>query len=232
MQGNRMKGVADQEIILSGDLAEMREALLYEIEASRRNASSAAVPLVNGRRISHVGGIYQYVFGIDSPLNLPVDTPGDLQIPGRRPLEVTVVSIDGMAIVLGVPADLGSHVPSAWLQSNLTYLLRKLIDRIEAMNNKSNPVGARILGQSPVSGQSIPVEVAELNSDQVKAVSSSLGQDATFIWGPPGTGKTRTIGTIGEQLYRGAPLWYISDGCTKNWYSWTTKFCGLDRSTR
>jgi len=34
------------------------------------------------------------------------------------------------------------------------------------------------------------------------AVASALGRDTTFIWGPPGTGKTRTIGKIGEQLAR------------------------------
>jgi len=41
-----------------------------------------------------------------------------------------------------------------------------------------------------------------LNEAQDAALGSSLGRDITFIWGPPGTGKTQTIGSIGEQLYR------------------------------
>jgi hypothetical protein len=44
--------------------------------------------------------------------------------------------------------------------------------------------------------------VEGLNDKQAEAVASALGRDTTFIWGPPGTGKTRTIGKIGEQLVR------------------------------
>ena len=40
------------------------------------------------------------------------------------------------------------------------------------------------------------------NEFQKQAVRSSLGRDTTFIWGPPGTGKTQTIGEIGFQLYK------------------------------
>ena len=32
-------------------------------------------------------------------------------------------------------------------------------------------------------------------------MASALGRDTTFIWGPPGTGKTSTIGAIGEELW-------------------------------
>lgn len=43
------------------------------------------------------------------------------------------------------------------------------------------------------------------------AVASSVGRDTTFIWGPPGTGKTRTIGQIGvELLRRGRSLLLVS----------------------
>jgi hypothetical protein len=44
--------------------------------------------------------------------------------------------------------------------------------------------------------------VEGVNDQQADAVASALGRDTTFIWGPPGTGKTRTIGKIGEQLVR------------------------------
>jgi len=99
--------------------------------------------------------------------------------------------------------DYGSFVPKARLQSNLANLMRKLIERIELMANKSNPVGDRVLGIENVTGNPIQIELSkEFNSEQVQAVESALGRNITFIWGPPGTGKTRTIGTIGAQLYR------------------------------
>lgn len=199
------------EIPLSGRLAEFRTALKEEIEAARRNEASSAIPLINGRRIAQIGGSYQYAFDVENVLNLPGDAPGDLHVPGRPSQEVMVVSVDGMTITLSLAQDLGSFVPNARLQSNMTLLMRKLIERIEGLASRSNPVGDRILGDAPPAGASIPLsdfcewnssgeENKRLNEQQLCALASSLGRDTTFIWGPPGTGKTQTIGAIGEHL--------------------------------
>ena len=190
-----------KEVILTGMLAEFRIALLQEIDAASRSASSSAVPLINGKRIAQVGSSYQYIFDIESALNLPGDAPGDLYVPGHSPLEVVVISIDGMAITLSIPENLGAFVPTAHLRSDLAYLMRKLIDRIESKADTPNPVGDRILG-APVSGDPVQLQLSYLNPEQNKALGSSLGRNTTFIGGPPGTGKTQTIGGIGEQLYR------------------------------
>jgi len=199
----KSQSLVHDDIFLTGVLEEFRTALRNEIEAARRHESSSAVFLINGRRIAQVGSNYQYVFDVENLLNLPGDAPGDLYVPGRSPLDVIIISVDGMAITLSAPEDLGPVVPSARLQSNLAHLMRKLIERIEALANTPNPVGERVRGASPVSGESMRVDLGEeLNADQTEAVASSLGRDTTFIWGPPGTGKTQAIGAIGEQLYR------------------------------
>jgi len=191
----------DGEVPLNGVRAEFREALRQEIEAARRNATSAAVPLINGRRIAQVGSGFQYIFDIESALTAPGDAPGDLIIAGQSPLEVTIVSVDGLAVILSVPRDLGEFVPTARLQSNLTQLMRKLIVRIENLGDDPNPAGERIRGAGPVTGRPVSVNVLGLNVGQTAALESVLGRDTTFIWGPPGTGKTRTIGAIGRELY-------------------------------
>jgi len=192
------------EVPLRGVLAEFRTALREEIDAAKRHATSSAIPLTNGRRIAAVGGGTQYVFQLDNVLNLPGDAPGDLFVGGREPLEVNVVSVEGLSITLSVPEDIGAFVPSAKLQSDLTQLMRKLIDRIEAHADKPNPAGERVRGARSVSGDPVAYARAgsdELNPEQVAAVESCLGRDTTFIWGPPGTGKTRTIGAIGTALF-------------------------------
>jgi len=191
------------EAHLSGVLWEFREALRREIEAARRHESSSGTALANGRRIAQIGGAYQYVFDLENALNLPGDAPGDLYIPGHSPLPVIVISVDGMAMTLSVTQDLGSFVPEARLQSNLAHLMRKLIERIEALAGEPNPAGERARGAMPVSGEPASALLSdELNPEQKKAVRSTLGRDTTFVWGPPGTGKTRTIGALGENLYR------------------------------
>ena len=201
MSTTHRKSEAELEVLLSGVLAEFRTALREEVEAARRAASSAAVALVNGRRVGERGLGHQYLFLAESTLNLPDGAPGDLIVPDRPPLEATVISIDGMAITLSLSDDVGDFIPRARLQSSLGHLLRKLIERIEGLRDRENPAGDRLLSRTPPRGTALPGQVGDLNASQAAAVASALGRDTTFIWGPPGTGKTSTIGAIGEELW-------------------------------
>jgi hypothetical protein len=204
-------GPSSTDVPLQGVRAEFREALRQEIEAARRNATNTAVPLVNGRRIAQVGAGFQYLFEVENALNAPGDAPGDLYVAGPPPVEVVIISIDGMSVTLSVPNDLGEFVPSARRQSNLTQLMRKLITRIEALGDKPNPAGERIRGAAPVAGTPIAVHLPNLNAGQRAAVASAMGRDTTFIWGPPGTGKTHTIGALGGSLFeQGRSLLMVS----------------------
>ena len=180
---------ADQEVPLSGDLAQFRTALREEIDAAQKAASSSAVSLVNGRRIGQGGLGHQYLFTVESALNLPDGAPGDLMIPDHPPLETTVISIDGMAITLGLSQDAGDFIPRARLQSSMVHLLRKLIERIEGLGDRDNPAGARLLGQTPPRGVPVDERVTSLNEFQAEAVASALGRDTTFVWGPPEPGR-------------------------------------------
>jgi hypothetical protein len=203
------KDVCPPEIPLSGRLAEFRTALQEEIEAAKRTSQTNGVPLVNSRRIAQIGASFHYLFSVESALNLPGsvqslpgDTPGDLHLPGRSPLEVTVISTDGMSMTLSVPVDIGSPIQSARLQSNLAQLMRKLIQRIERMAAIENKAGDRILAGESHRDTPEPFHKYDLEPEQSEAVRSALGRDTTFIWGPPGTGKTTTIGAIGCELYK------------------------------
>nr|WP_314461164.1 AAA domain-containing protein [uncultured Clostridium sp.] len=40
------------------------------------------------------------------------------------------------------------------------------------------------------------------NESQKEAVQVSIGSDVTFIWGPPGTGKSQTLGSLAEALLK------------------------------
>lgn len=205
----------EEEIPLDGVMAEFREALNDEIEAATRSAASAAVPLINGKRIGLVGTFTHYAFTVESALMLTTDAQGDLRIQGRAPVAASVISIEGLAVTVSVSEDLGPFVPFARLQSDMVYLLRSLIRRIEdyGEQKRANPAGDRLLGAGEVHGDAVDLSSAlsrellsrlkgrGLNARQLDALASVLGRDTTFIWGPPGTGKTTTIGAIGECLY-------------------------------
>ena len=184
-------------------LGEFRTALQDEIEVAKRSASHSAIPLSNGHRVGQQAGSFQYAFQIDSVLNAPDGTPGDLVVTGKAPMGVKIVSTEGLRLVISVETDLGNFVPSASLQTNLTILMRKLIERIENNATSDNPAASRMLGTSPVSGiPTTPKGISKLHESQMRALESALGRNLTVIWGPPGTGKTYTIGTIAEHLHK------------------------------
>jgi len=199
----RQRQEAQPEKPLPPLLAEFRTALQEEIEAAKRTASSAAVELVSGRRIGSHAGAWQYQFLVESPLNLPDDSPADLIVPGQQGrIEATIVSVSGLTVVLSVPVDLGEFVGRARMQTDLTFLLRTLIGRLEEIGDTANPAGDRLLGLAEPAGETAPFEHDVLNPEQREAVGSALGRDLTFVWGPPGTGKTMTLGTLASELHR------------------------------
>src|SRR5438034_1674813 len=130
--------LTSESLPLRDVLGEFRTALREEILAAQRSSSSNAVPLTNGRKIGQIGAAFQYSFTVDSVLNVPDDAPGDLIVPGKERLPATIVSIEGLTITISVAVDLGNFVSSARLQTDLTFLLRKLIERIELLNSKTN----------------------------------------------------------------------------------------------
>lgn len=191
------------EPLLPAMLGEFRDALKDEIEVAKRNSSSGAIPLSNGSRLGQQGSLFHYSFSVDSVLNAPDDAPGDLIVPGKAPMEATKISGEGLRLVIGVACDLGAFVSTARLVTNLTMLMRKLIERIEVNVGKENPAAERMLGNAPVTGfpqSPLVTPSVPLNERQRSALESALGRDLTVIWGPPGTGKTRTIGTIAQSL--------------------------------
>lgn len=184
-------------------LDEFRTALQDEIKVAKRNASSNSIPLSNGHKVGKQGNAHQYAFLIDTILNTPDGAPCDFIVPGRAPMEVTIVSTEGLRIVISVENDLGDFVPEARLQTDPVFLMRKLIERIEYNAAVDNPAASRMLGKATVSGApKKPLGETLVYPDQMRALESALGRNLTVIWGPPGTGKTYTIGAISEQLYK------------------------------
>src|SRR5262249_59093829 len=77
-----------------------------------------------------------------------------------------------------------------------------LTGALEEIGEPPNAAGHRLLGLLEPSGETEQFDHAILNAGQREAVGSALGRDLTFVWGPPGTGKTRTLGTLATELHR------------------------------
>ena len=181
------------------------EALNEELIAARRMASSSAVQLVSGKRTASAGGQFVYVFGIDNNLNVPADSPADLHITGRDPISATIVSVEGLSVSIAVAVDLGGFVPQAKLQTDLSLLLKRLIERLTEQGPRPNILGDACVSGVGLVGATESLSADErtqagrpLNAEQVMAVETALGSNVTYVQGPPGTGKSQVIGTMGR----------------------------------
>ena len=193
-----------ENIILTGRLAEFAEALRDELSAIEKNGQSSIL-LLSGQRVEHNGPDFWYRFFIDYMPSIPADTPCNL-IVEKKSYNVTVVSVNESEITVSSKEPLPPTIASARLENGSTVLIERMIKRIEDNSSKENPVGERMLDKEipfkAISHAEVDKLGAELNQLQENAVFSAITNDITFIWGPPGTGKTTVIGTIIKNLYK------------------------------
>ncbi|HEX2915470.1 MAG TPA: AAA domain-containing protein [Chloroflexia bacterium] len=187
------------------------QALESEIRVALKNKGQKAY-LSDGRHIGRRGKWELYSFNSDREITLPDDIEVQVECQGKEYVG-NIISNDGFIIVLGLEVYLGDTISTLIMQISPIFLLQKLQERLgEARFRQANPnnLAYRLLQRLDLSEYN-PAEAAqvdqllekiswrlgkslEYNEDQRQAVASVLGRDISFIWGPPGTGKTKTLG--------------------------------------
>lgn len=200
--------VKSDKVVLTGRLAEFREALEDEIKEIEKSGQSSTL-LFGGRKVEGSGGgEFSYRFRVEYLSAMPADTPCKLII-GKDSYDVIVISFEETFITIASKEELPDTLAKARLENGIKVLLERLIKRIEDNNLKTNPVGERILKTSDTSitdtYKCISNDVdfhpnSKNNNAQNKAITSALTNNITYIWGPPGTGKTMVIGQIINEL--------------------------------
>lgn len=189
----------------------MIDALGLEVAAIRKQGGGTQIELRGGELIGQAEDNWLYRFPVGEDLNLRDDTPVRLVYGNRETSGVLVSFCDGV-LVVAVEADLGPKIAFARLVADDSFLVERLKERLEKVRSgeaQFNKFSAeRVIGEASIragDAEAEPVVLqgdSSLNEEQRVAIRRSLGSDTTFVWGPPGTGKTTTLARIVEAHYR------------------------------
>jgi len=195
-------------------LNEMLEAVDDEIEWLKKRGSGKRVLLYSGQKRHEVAGKYYYAFKLDEELRgLSDDTPIELTV-GRDSFKGSLVSITPNEILIAVDQDLGERVESATLLSQSVFILEALRKRLSESNRLNRRLANEVLNGTirPVKSQAARLPSAPKDTFQGNAVEKASQQSVSYIWGPPGTGKTWTIALLTYSLFQsGARILIVSN---------------------
>jgi len=210
---NQFKYISNiiEEQLTSGSelIDEFKEALQEEInEIKKRGVHDIVVR--NGIFQGESGGRFKYHFRVSNLVTIPDDSPIEIVTKMNR-VKGYILSVEGLDLFIALDEFIGEEIVEAKLQSAPYYLLELLKNKLEEV--KSNKVNFffdtsmklfnKIKNKTGRLYDFVFYDVGDSPNDkQREAIAASLGNEVTFIWGPPGTGKTKTLARIVEVLVK------------------------------
>ncbi|PAE44282.1 DEAD/DEAH box helicase [Bacillus sp. 7884-1] len=178
------------------NIKEWQQALQYEIIYLKKYGSNK-YRVTSGRLLSN-DGTFSYYFDTAFSLKIPVGASitlvwGGIKQGGR------VLSSEGKGIIVQLEQSLGDLIPEASIYHDPWELLEQLIERLDEIN-KSKPKRVRV---NRLMNPSMPAKhpKEKIKSNVHELVLRSKYNPVTFVWGPPGTGKTYTLARVAANKY-------------------------------
>ena len=181
--------------------------LRLEIQA-REPRSRDCVPLAQGERLPHLGAGDRVEFRLPegSASKFRSGVRVRLELDGLPPVPARVRSVKEDRIQLVAQTWLGSPIPGGQLVEDTRWILRSLRWRLlSCLRGRNDELALALLGTEGVPAkQPLVVEtgVPGLNAEQQDVVDQALRPGVCLVHGPPGTGKTRTLGAAVEVAVR------------------------------
>ena len=179
-----------------------------EIAASRPLSTSYALGVGRRAMSMSTSNSSHYHFSLHSPPRLQEESRGILRINSRE-VECVVLSRRSDGLDISTFEDLGDNVSSATLIITKSDVLDVLISRLRSLpedDRYNQPLIQELLStddsEMADTDDGYVAAPEDLTSDQKEAVRVSLSRRTTFLWGPPGTGKTVTLSAIAWQLFQ------------------------------
>lgn len=179
-------------------IKQWQQALKLEAQYLQSQGGSK-VMITEGKYLTHDDKGTTYWFKLSTDLLLPDSTPIRLEYKDEI-YNGRVVSVDGYDLVIKINDFLGAKVPKANLYSapwELLVTLSKRLDSIQSSLKKQKRIH-RLL----VPNISPKHRKDKIYNDLSELILRAQSNPTTYVWGPPGTGKTYTLARTAAYFYR------------------------------
>jgi hypothetical protein len=175
-------------------------ALQNEIEALKSH-SARSYPISSGKLLGEAGTDFLYEFKLDDDTRIGDDFPVEVDT-GEETTRGVTIAIEGDRIVLLLQMQIGDKIEHATLKTAPFFLLEQLIERLESIDDEDAKCIEALFDENIDTKykSDISIEQRDLNDYQINAARSVMRNQISFVWGPPGTGKTRTLAFAAANL--------------------------------
>ena len=162
--------------------------------------------IIDGEKIPSKNGEYLYAFDTDTDLHFPDGTAVKLWFPDNI-IPGYVVSCEDFSILIRTVEYIGETIESVDITSEQWALLEALMERLGEMEPKTDSLAYEIA----CNGRKQITSWQNIKCGQNLAFNRATSEGITFIWGPPGTGKTETLANIAlEHIENGRRVLMLS----------------------
>lgn len=210
MQESSARSSKTVEVNVFGSVASFCEsyarAVTSEIVYLKTNGGKRQ-RIYDGKLVEYKNRLYIYTFEADNELTYPEGTQINIWI-NQTSISGLILGCEDFTVIIATGIKLGEDVPTLEFSAEPWRLLDALIKRMDEMVKYPSSIVRSLVCDGH---KMIEHGNDQITTGQDNAVRMSQNQPITFIWGPPGTGKTHTLAKIAlEHMSRGNRVLMLS----------------------
>lgn len=184
-------------ILTDSQLASISAAVSEEITAAKETVKRAWLEIDGIEHLTDAPGSFVYRLLLSLPASFSPDQTVTFETRSpKETIQAVIVSLDDDGVIVDCQKPLPTDAKLLSLSFDPTFILRALERFVLEMVASAGYVSQLVVGK--IIPAPDPVErrhYVGLNVDQASAVEEMNATPLYLLWGPPGTGKTTTLGT-------------------------------------
>lgn len=200
---------------------DIHQAIIEELRAQKQQRRSLWLLIDNTEVLDEKPGQFSYRLTLAEEIRVPSDSTLVIKVPGQDgSFEVQVLYTVERTLVVMSQQPLPRQMAMVRVEFDPTFILKKLDEHLDqVLRFPPSPLKALVARALPVANIGTDAQITargrrddgRLNSFQHESVLRMQSDTVHLLWGPPGTGKTHTVGmSAAEHVHLGKTCLLLS----------------------